>query len=61
MCLTHSYVLYVIAMHTEGVIYSRQHDSLTSLILGVVYYQFCKARLAHTQSVLPLTLGPQCE
>ena len=38
------------AIHTEGVIYSRQHYSLTSLILRVVYCQFCKARLAHTQS-----------
>ena len=46
-CLTHNYVLYVVAMHTEGVIYSRQHYSLTSLILRVVYCQFCKARLAH--------------
>ena len=48
-CLTHNYVLYVVAMHTEGVIYSRQRYSLTSLILRVVYCQFCKARLAHTQ------------
>ena len=46
-CLTHNYVLYVVAMHTEGVIYSRQRYSLTSLILRVVYCQFCKARLAH--------------
>ena len=50
MCLAHSYVLYVVAMHTEGVIYSRQHYSLTSLIFKVVYCQFCKARLADTQS-----------
>ena len=47
-CLTHNYV-YVVAMHTEGVIYSRQRYSLTSLILRVVYCQFCKARLAHRQ------------
>ena len=46
-CLTHNYVLYMVAMHTEGVIYSRQRYSLTSLILRVVYCQFCKARLAH--------------
>ena len=46
-CLTHNYVLYVVAMHTEGVIYSRQRYSLTSLILKVVYCQFCKARLVH--------------
>ena len=46
-CLTHNYVLYVVAMHTEGVIYSRQRYSLTSLILRVVYCRFCKARLAH--------------
>ena len=46
-CLTHNYVLYVVAMHTKGVIYSRQCYSLTSLILRVVYCQFCKARLAH--------------
>ena len=32
------------------IIYSRQCYSLTSLILRVVYSQFCKARLAHTQS-----------
>ena len=25
MSLTHSYVLYVVVVHTEGVIYSRQH------------------------------------
>ena len=48
MCLTHNYVgLYVVAMHTEGVLYSRHRYSLTSLILRVVYCQFCKARLAH--------------
>ena len=46
-CLTHNYVLYVVAMHTEGVINSRQRYSLTSLILRVVYCQFYKARLAH--------------
>ena len=46
-CLTHNYVMYVVAMHTEGVIYSRQRYSLTSLILRVVYCQVCKARLAH--------------
>ena len=46
-CLTHNYVLYVVAMNTESVIYSRQRYSLTSLILRVVYCQFCKARLAH--------------
>ena len=50
MCLAHSYVLYMVALHTEGIIYSRQHYFLTSLILRVVYCQFCKARLAHTQS-----------
>ena len=38
-------------MHTEGVIYSRQHYSLTSLILRVVYCQFCKAR--HWQYWIP--------
>ena len=37
-------------MHTEDVIYSRQRYSLTSLKPRVVYCQFCKARLAHTQS-----------
>jgi len=37
-------------MHSEGIIYSRQHYSLTPLILRAVYCQFCKARLAHTQS-----------
>ena len=46
-CLTHNDVLYVVAMHTEGVIYSRQRYYLTFLILRVVYCQFCKARLAH--------------
>ena len=46
-CLNHNYVLYVVAMHTEGVIYSRQRYSLTSLIFRVVYCQFCQARLAH--------------
>jgi len=39
----------MVAMHTEGVVYSRQHYSLTSLIFREVYCQFCKARLAHTQ------------
>ena len=41
-CLTHNYVLY-----TKGIIYSIQRYSLTSLILRVVYCQFCKARLVH--------------
>jgi len=48
--ITHRYILYVVTMHTEGVIYSRQCYSLTSLILRVAYGQFCKARLARTQS-----------
>ena len=50
-CLTHNYVLYMVAMHTEGIIYSRQRYSLTSLILRVVYCQFCKARLAHHHDI----------
>ena len=51
--LTQGYVLNVVAMHTESIIYSRQHYfnySLTTLCLRVVYCRFCKARLAHTHS-----------
>ena len=56
MCLTRSYVLYVVTMHTEGIIYSRQRYSLTFLIVRVVYCQFCKARRAHTQNERVLRL-----
>ena len=52
MLHAYMYVLYVVTMHTKGVIYSRQHYSLTSLILRVIYcQQFSKARLAHTKRV----------
>ena len=50
MLRAYMYVLYVVTMRTKGVIYSRQHYSLTSLILRVIYcQQFSKARLAHTK------------
>ena len=47
---THRYVLYVVAMDTKGVVYSRQcYFNLFSYFFDpwVVYCQFCKARLAH--------------
>ena len=48
MSLTHGYVLYVVAMHNEDAIYSRQRYSLTSLILSLLS-DFVKPDL-HTQS-----------
>ena len=62
-CLTHNYVLYVVAMHTEGVIYSRQRYSLTFLILS----QACtpswhsERESVETIRIWPLTPGSQCE
>ena len=49
MNLTHGYVLYVVALYTEDVIYSRQRNFKLSSNLRVVYCQFCKARLGHTK------------
>ena len=61
MCLTHSYVLYMVAMHTEGVIYSTLFSDFFDP--QVVYCQFCKARLGRTpvresQDYLHLTFDP---
>ena len=53
---THSYVLYIIIMHTEGVAYNSDisNYTLTSFILRVVYCQSRKGRLAHTKGEIVL-------
>ena len=49
MSLTHGYVFYVVAMHNEGAIYSRQCYSLTSLILSLLSDFVKPDLLTHTK------------
>ena len=66
MSLTHGYVLYVVDMHTKGVIYSKQHyfklffDIFRpqSSLLSVLQNQACTKKRESLETYLHLIFDP---